>query len=123
MSFTYAAKVVRDHLADSLDDVRVASDVPKSRPAKLVTVTTAPTGGHKHPRWLSWRRVILKCWAATEVEAAQLAEDCRTELLAAELAGLGIHKVLIIGEPSRLDDPDDHTPRFQMTADLLMRSL
>lgn len=126
MGFAYAPKVVRDYLAINLTGVRVVSDVPKTKPAKLVTVTSAPVGTSRDSKYLSWRRLIIHAAVKSgdaETDSAKLAEDCRDLIQAAKYKGLGIRRVNVTGEPARLDDPDDNSVRFVMTVDVLMRSL
>jgi hypothetical protein len=120
----YVAKVVRDYLISVLDsDVRVATYVPATRPAKLVTITTTPTGDVGNIA-LSPRRCIIHTHHADELTAGNLSEAVFGHLKAAKyLPGNGIRNVSVVGTPARFDDPDDATPRFQMTADVLLRAV
>ena len=120
----YAPKVVRDYLVSVLDpDVRVSTDVPATRPAKLVTITTVPTGDSNNVA-LSARRLILQCYHADETVAGQPAETVFGHLRSARyVQGNGIRDVTVVGTPARLDDPDDQTPRFQVTVDVLLRAV
>jgi hypothetical protein len=120
----YAAKVVRDYLITKLDnDVRVATEVPASRPAKLVTITTASTSGGTNLA-LSKRWVIIQCYNASEAVAANLAETVYAHMQTAKFTpGNGIRDVVAVGTPARFDDPDDNTPRFQMTLEVLLRAV
>jgi hypothetical protein len=119
----YAPKVVRAYLKSVLDtDVRVTTEVPADRPAKLVTITTAPTGGGTN-LVLQSRRLIIQVHAADEAVAGDLAETVCAHLRAAKyVQGNGLRNVTVVGTPARFDDPDDSTPRFQMTADVLLRA-
>jgi hypothetical protein len=119
----YAARVVRHYLISLLDsDIRVATEVPATRPAKLVTVTTASTSGGTN-RALSRRWVIIQCYNAAETAAADLAEVVFSHMMAArDTPGNGIRDVVPVGTPARFDDPDDSTPRFQMTLEILLRA-
>ena len=123
MRFPYAPKVVRDYLIAVLGaDVRVSTDVPANRPANLVTITTAPTGGGNNLA-LSPRRLIIQVYNADEATAGELAELVFGYLRAAKnVPGNGIRDVSVVGTPARFDDPDDSTPRFQMTVDVLLRA-
>lgn len=123
MTFPYAPKVVRDYLVSTLpNDVRVATSVPANRPAKLVTITTAPAGD-KNNLVLSPRRLIIQIHHADEQTAGELAEYIFSLMKTSKyVTGNGIRDVSVVGTPARFDDPDDSTPRFQMTVDVLLRS-
>lgn len=120
----YAPKVVRNYLATALGTgVRVATEVPANRPAKLVTITTTPTNGGSSLA-LSPRRLIIQCYHADEATAGELAEQVSGHLEAAKFVpGNGLRNVSVVGTPARFDDPDDSTPRFQMTVDVLLRAV
>lgn len=124
--FPYAPKVYRDYLRGHErmpGDVRVSGDVPTAIPARLVTIRSAPAGPTAKPRFLAWRRLILQCWAADEVTAGELAELVRDLVVQSVYARIGVHRVNVIGEPGRFDDPDHSgSSRFQMTADVLVRA-
>lgn len=123
--FPYAPKVYQDYLAANLPDVRVGGDVPVNRPARLITVRTAPAGSSPKPRVLSLRRLVFHIWDdAGELHAGVLAEQVRDLCLRSATAGIGARRVVIVGEPSRFDDPSDPAakPRFQMTVDVLFRA-
>jgi hypothetical protein len=113
------------------EEVRVATEVPADRPPLLVIITTASTGAGAHSDVLSWRRVTLYCSAPDELVAGRLAETVFGWLRSAEqekqagrqLQGTGFRCVNVVGTPARLDDPDDSTPRFQMTVDVLLRTV
>lgn len=123
ITFPYAPLVVIDYLRSRLGaDVRVATNVPAARPAKLVTITTAPTGGGNN-LVLSPRRCVIQVYCADEATAGELAEEVLGHLRAAKnVPGNGIRDVSVVGTPARFDDPDDSTPRFQMTVDVLLRA-
>jgi hypothetical protein len=119
----YAPKVVRDYLTSVLDaGIRVSTDVPANRPALLVTITSASTGGGTNLA-LSPRRVIIQCYHPNEAAAGTLAETVYAHMRGARFVpGNGIYNVVTVGTPARFDDPDDSTPRFQMTLDVLLRA-
>jgi hypothetical protein len=121
--FPYAPKVVRDYLSAQLGaGVRVATKVPAERPAKLVTITSAPTSAANNLA-LSPRRLIVQVHHADEATAGELAELVFGHLRAAQyVKGNGLRNVSVVGTPARFDDPDDDTPRFQMTVDVLLRA-
>ncbi|MGV0805808.1 hypothetical protein [Mycolicibacterium setense] len=121
--FPYAAKVFRDYLADELPSVRVSGDVPATMPAQLVTIRQVPAGSTEKPRYLGWRRLILRC-RHNDGESATglLAEQVRHHMVESKYAGLGIRKIDVVGEPGRFDDPDDSKPWFQLTVDALFKA-
>jgi len=118
----YAPRVVRDYLITRLGaGVRVATEVPANRPEKLVTITMVSTGDTANLA-LSPRRLIIQCYHANEAVAGELAEMVCAQLKSAKyLPGNGLRDVSVVGTPARFDDPDDGTPRFQMTVDVLLR--
>jgi len=120
----YAAKVVRTYLTAALGpSVRVATKVPAERPAKLVMISTAPTSGGTN-LVLSSRRLIIQVFHADETVAGELAETVVAHLKSARyVQGNGLRNVTVVGTPARFDDPDDSTPRFQMTVDVLLRAV
>lgn len=122
--YPYAPKVVREYLKPLLgDDVTIATKVPATRPAKLVIISTVPTGGGTNVA-LSARRLIIHCYNADEAIAGQLTETVAAHLLSARYQqGNGLRNVTVVGTPARFDDPDDKTwIRFQMTVDVLLRA-
>lgn len=120
--YPYIGTTLQAYLKASLGGIRVALEVPASRPERLVTLTVVPAGSSDKPDYLSWRRVIVHCWDVDEPSAAGLAESVRALLLAARYEKIGIRKVVIVGEPGKFNDPDDDAPRFQLTADFMLRS-
>lgn len=123
--FPYAPKVIRDYLATKLG-IRVSGDVPASRPNQLITVTSAPVGpeleGVKQ-RVLSKRRLIIQCWNTNELAAGELAEQVRDLLLQAPYEHIGVRRIEIIGEPAKRNEPETGSPYFQLTVDVLLRSV
>jgi len=123
--FPYAPKVYRDYLTGHPrlpGDVHVSGDVPKDRPVRLVTIRTAPAGSAPKPRLLAWRRLIFQCYDADEIAAGQLCELVRDIIVRSVYDRIGVNKIIVVGEPARLDDPDDSSPRFQVTIDALFRA-
>lgn len=125
--YPYAPKVFRDYLAQHPrlpSGVRVSGDVPSQWSGLLVTVRTAPAGSTAKPRLLSWRRMVFQCWGPDEVAAGELCELVRDLVVESVYAGIGVRRVNVIGEPGRLDDPDNSTnSRFQTTIDALFRAI
>ena len=122
MASQYAPKVFHDYLAGVLGaGVRVATQIPKTVPAKLVTIAAAPTGGHDKPEIFVWHRLVFRVRVGRdEVAAGELCHDVRNAVARSPRAGIGVHKVRVIGEPGLLYDPDDSTPIVQTTIDVLM---
>lgn len=122
--FAYHAQVVRDWLSENMP-VRVATDVPKTRPAQLITIDSAPiSSGYSgtKARVLARRRLIIYSWGANELDAYNLIEQTREWILKLPGKGRGVHAVDIAGEPARRDDIESETRRFVMTFDVVMRS-
>jgi hypothetical protein len=100
--------------------VKVATKVPSTRPASCVRVYR--TGGSAVNRILEEAQITVDAWAATEVEAFELASDCREALLnkasqmplvrgASEVGGLHFNP-----------DPGTNTPRYRFTVGLMVRA-
>ena len=125
--FPYAPAVIRDYLITVLpqlppNDVRVATKVPAVRPDNLVTITTAPAGGGTNIA-LQPRRLIIHCYHADEKTAGELAELVLAHLRTAVYGnGNRIRAITVVGTPALFPDPDDATPRVQMTVDVLLRA-
>lgn len=122
--FTYHVQVAKDWLSENMQ-VRVATDVPKTRPAQLITIGSMPVpSGYTgtKSRVLTRRRLIIYSWSADELDAYNLIEQAREWLLKLPGKGRGVHAVDIPGEPARRDDPESGARRFVMTVDVVMRS-
>lgn len=138
--FPYAPKLYREYLQShpalapgetfgydrSLvisDDIRFVSNVPAKMPSQLVSVNTAPAGATRKPRIFGWRRMVFQTYAADEFAAGSLCEVVRDAAVRSVYARIGVHKVNVIGEPARLDDPNIiDFMRFQTTIDALFRA-
>lgn len=120
--YTYIGSILQPYLKANLGGIRVSTEVPAARPVRLVNLTVVPAGSSDKPEFLSWRRVIVHCWDASEAEAGTLAETVRSVLLNSRYEQIGIRKVVIVGEPGKFNDPDDDSPRFQLTADFMLRA-
>lgn len=121
----YAAKIYSDYL-EGTRGIQVFRSKPATRPPKCIVLTTIPAGPTAKPMHLAWRRLVIQCWDRADASgdaAGQLAEEIRQDMVDSMKAGLlGVHKVVIVGEPGRFDDPNEATPRFQLTVDVLMRA-
>ena len=122
--FPYAPKVVADYLRANLGGIKVSTDVPKTWTPPLVTITMVPANSTPN-LVLSTRRLIIHCWHSKELDGGNLIERVRQLLVDVPYVGgvPGLRNVNIIGEPGRYDDPDSSIPRFEMTADVLLRAL
>lgn len=126
MAFPYVVKVVNDYLAARISGVRFLTDVPETRPNTFVTTEAIPVGASHEgvkAEVLSRRRLIIYAWGADELDAANLAEDIRSQLLiASRTTGSGLRRVGIVGEPARRDDPKTGHSRSVITVDVTLRS-
>lgn len=125
MAFPYHVLVAMDRISQQHPGLRVATDVPKTRPARFVTLEAIPSGGgygRVKNRVLSRRRLLAYAWGTDEFDAYSLAEDLRADFLDMPAKGLGVHAVDIVGEPARRDDVESGHRRFVMTVDLVMRA-
>lgn len=118
--FGYAPLLIRTHLAGALPGVHVGTEVPNPRPQRLVRLRTAPAGPSGNDA-LTWRRLIVECWAPTELEAGRLAENVREQVMDSRYARIGVRAVRVVGEPALFPDPETDTPRTQFTVDVLLR--
>ena len=124
MRFEYPVQVVRAWIGENIS-VRVATDVPASRPPRFVTLEAlASVGGYAgvKAQVLSRRRVLVYAWGTDELDAYSLCEQVRELLMALPRQRRGVRAVGIVGEPARRDDPQSGHRRFVMTVDLTMRS-
>lgn len=125
MGFPYHVLVAKNRIAQAIPGLRVATDVPATRPARFVTLEAIPSGGgygRVKNRVLSRRRLLAYAWGTDESDAFNLAEDLRSVFLGMPGKGLGVHAVDIVGEPARRDDVESGHRRFVMTVDLVMRA-
>lgn len=124
MRFEYPVQVVRAWIGENIS-VRVATDVPASRPPRFVTLEAlSSSGGYAgvKAQVLSRRRVLVYAWGTDESDAYSLCEQVRELLMALPRQRRGVRAVDIVGEPARRDDPQSGHRRFVMTVDLTMRS-
>lgn len=124
MRFEYPVQVVRAWIGENIS-VRVATDVPASRPPRFVTLEAlSSAGGYAgvKAQVLSRRRVLVYAWGTDESDAYSLCEQVRELLMALPRQRRGVRAVGIVGEPARRDDPQSGHRRFVMTVDLTMRS-
>jgi hypothetical protein len=111
--------VVVAGLAAGLPGVTVATNVPNSRPVKLVRVRRR--GGPRRDVVLETPLLLVDCWAAEEVVAsdlARLAAGVFASLQGQTVAGSHITHAEILGGPSNDPDPDSASPRYSFTGQL-----
>lgn len=119
-----AAKLYREYIAGKITDAKVEDDDPAVRPRRLIVITSAPGGGATDkPQSFTWRRVIVKTTATDDDSSYDLCEAVRKWVVRSPRELATVHKVVIVGEPGRFDDPDDTSPRYQMTFDALMKPI
>lgn len=110
-------------LGGPLEGVHVATQgLPSAAHPKMIRLTTAPAGpSNNQADALTWRRLIIQCWAPTELEAGRLAETVREHVVASKYARIGVRAVRITGEPAVFPDPATDSPRAQLTVDVMLR--
>lgn len=99
----------------------VGTRVPNPRPDRMVRVSLADTLQQTSAHFYS--RLIVECWAPTEVEASQLARIAYALTLALEGEDSGseyVADVQAAAGPVHFPEPDVG-PRYQFTVDLLVR--
>ena len=122
----YAGTLYRVYFRDKLGaDVNVAKngDVPGIRSRNQVVISTVPASGHAKPEQFQWQRVVGQCWAQDEESTAILCNRLRYFALLSKRELATVHKIVIVGEPGKFDDPDDTSPRFQMVFDTLFKTV
>ena len=110
-----------DLLEGRLDDVHVGTKVPKTRPDTYVRLSRA--GGPRRDLVTDMPMVIFECYAVSEPDAEDLAEQCRRIVHAEPYsADSPIRRVVETGGPVNFPDPDTSLPRYQFTVQLNVRS-
>lgn len=98
----------------------VRTRVPNPRPERMVRVSLADTQQQTPAHFYS--RLIVECWAPTEVDASQLARTAYALTLALEGEDIGgeyVTDVQAAAGPVHFPEPDVG-PRYQFTVDLLI---
>jgi len=119
----YAPAIYRNYLSTTLS-VPVFPAKPGTRPPKCIVLQPIQASGTAKQRVFGWRRMLIHCWDSSDTTgdaAGLLGERIRQALVESPWAGLGVHRVVVLGEPGRYDDPREATPRFQLTVDVLMK--
>ena len=110
-----AERIVVDFLNASKIGTTAYYDVPSKRPTAFIVVER--TGG-PHSDYVVERPLLdIQCWAKSRRDAAVLAEDAKTALLAMPASVAGFFHVSI---PStfRDTDPDSGTPRYHVVCEI-----
>ena len=129
--YRYAARLMVDYFKTELPHVWPCTKIPKDRqappcsgrPVVLISSVQAggpPVGPHGSNLVLAWRRLIFQVIGDDEEQAADVCEEVRSAVVRARYAHV-IRGTSILGEPGRLDVPDEPVPRFQTTIDVLLR--
>lgn len=100
--------------------VKVATKVPATRPALFVRVYR--TGGAAQNRILEEAQITVDAWAATEVDAFNLAAGCREALLNDASQIPLVRGATETGGLHLTPDPDTNTPRYRFTVGLTVRA-
>jgi len=129
------APIFRQYISDTVG-VSVFSLKPGTRPPKCVVMQLIPAGAHitggvsgEKSREFGWRRFLIHCWDSSDNTgrdgdaAIDLAEQVRQAMVNSIMAGFGVHKVRIPGEPGQYYDPNEASPRVQLMVDVLMKNV
>lgn len=105
-------------LAARGESARASTHVPNPRPAQLVRVTRI--GGPRRNAVQDDAMVTVQCWAASEVEAADLGRISRGIVHSMDVwdGEIGVFYAGEVGGLAYLPDPDSGTPRYQFTVTL-----
>lgn len=88
----------------------LATRVPDPRPAKWLRIMR--TGGPRESMFVDRPQITLEAWAGNEGDAANLLEDARALLNAANGQLFGVEE---LGGPANLPDPTTAQIRYTMT--------
>ena len=109
-------------LADRSDTAVVRTRVPDVRPDRFVRVERL--GGVRTNLVTDSAVVTVECWAATEADAAELAQLVRALIFASEgttQGGAAVYNVTEVGGLAHLPDPDTEHQRYVFTAQIGLR--
>lgn len=113
--------VVKDYLDSKLSGVTIRSEGPGER-MPLPFVRLRPAGGNDTNLAISERMLTIEVWAASDLQAGELAEKVHALLRAAPREGHRvIRKVTTVGAPAQSPDPDSRAPRYRMSLHLKLR--
>lgn len=120
MRFPDVEALVVAFLKPVVNPVKVATAVPKSRPASFVRVYR--TGGSALNRVLEEAQITVDVWATDAITASELAQDCRWALLNESTPMPLVRGVNEVGGLHFTPDPDTNTPRYRFTVGLMVRA-
>lgn len=103
-------------IAEAVPGIPAGTLVPNPRPPSFVVARRA--GGERTSVVVDTAVVTVEAWAATPAAAADLAEQCRAAIHAAEgtvVEGVPVYRVDDVGAPSDLPDPLSDQPRYQLS--------
>lgn len=103
-----------------ISPVKVATKVPATRPASFVRVYR--TGGAALNRVLDQPQITVDAWAASEVDAFELASKCREALLSNASQMQLVRGATEVGGLHLNPDPGTNTPRYRFTVGLSVRA-
>ena len=109
-------------LRAGVDDTAVGTRVPNPREHPFVVVRRI--GGVRRNMVVDAAQLSVECWAATEEAAHDLAQLCRGLLHQAEgttVDGITVYRMVEIGGPVLLPDPESADPRYVGTYELNTR--
>lgn len=119
MRFPDVDSMVRSFLLSRVT-VPVHVSVPRNRPASFVVARR--NGGGASNRVVDSPTVTVDCWASSSVEAAELAEDCRSAFHDSYAAMPLVRGVDEITGPYSTPDPDSGSPRYRFSVRLSVRA-
>lgn len=105
-----------------LSPVKVATEVPSTRPDELVKVSL--TGGFEPNPVTEWSQLTFECWAKDSVRASEICRLVKAHLkaMAGEtVVGVFVRRVRTVGNPVSFPDPETASPRYQYTAEIQHR--
>lgn len=115
VQFRDALAVVIPEIAADVD-VAVSSVVPKPRPESFVVLTR--TGGPAATPVSDGAQITADSWAATQPEAAELAQEVRASFYridGAKVDGVQIYRVDEVSGPTSTPDAATGSPRYRQT--------
>lgn len=114
--FADVVELVLGLIESAIPGVALGTLVPNPRPATFVVARRS--GGERTSLVVDTAVVTLEAWASTPAAAADLAEQCRSVIHAAEgtvVDDVPVYRVDDVGAPSDLPDPLSDQPRYQFS--------
>lgn len=110
------------HLDAVLNDAYVCTDVPDPRPAVIVTIQRV--GGIRRNLVTDTALMSIQAWAPNKAGSYDLLKLVRAHIHAMpgnQISGSWIYKVVEVGGPIFLPDPESEAPRYQFTVQVWTR--